>query len=98
MADAALAVSSAPLKHGRVNMLDDVWSREFATDARCVRAGPGDLHGTGDRCVRDACTLCGFRQSDHTRNAVVARALAWKRIILIIFKKRFAIALPFSPR
>ena len=28
------------------------------------------------------------RQSDHTRNAVVARALAWKRIIPIIFKKR----------
>ena len=29
-----------------------------------------------------------FKQSDHTRNAVVARALAWKGIIPIIFKKR----------
>ena len=28
------------------------------------------------------------RQSDHTRNAVVARALVWKGIIPIIFKKR----------
>ena len=28
------------------------------------------------------------RQSDHTRNAVVARALTWKRIIPIIFKRR----------